>query len=143
MIQILSKEMFYHLNEQSKKMIVFSDSREEAARVSNGIERSHYQDLVREIFYNELQLIVKGQPVLLSEAELSYSEPKDILSKRYEAEHPGSFEELKDNLQHIKNYKELQNPSDKIQKQAEEYQEKNQQHQTDERDTNYFHQYFI
>jgi DEAD/DEAH box helicase domain-containing protein len=33
---------------------VFSDSREDAAQIANGIERNHFTDLMREILVNEL-----------------------------------------------------------------------------------------
>ena len=52
--QILSKEMFYFLPEGSRKLVAFSDSRQDAAELANGIERSHYTDLVREAMYEEL-----------------------------------------------------------------------------------------
>ncbi|MFM6398708.1 DEAD/DEAH box helicase, partial [Planktothrix sp.] len=54
--QLLSKELFYQLpdNEESRKLVVFSDSREDAASIANGIERSHYDDLVRETIVDEL-----------------------------------------------------------------------------------------
>ena len=52
--QILSKEMFYFLPEGSRKLVAFSDSRQDAAELANGIERSHYSDLVREAMYEEL-----------------------------------------------------------------------------------------
>ena len=76
------------------------------------------------ILYNELRLIVKGLPVLLSEAESSYEEPIDNIAKQYEEKHPGSFEKLKDNLQTIKNAKEMENPSQEISQKAKKYQEK-------------------
>ena len=53
--QILSKEMFYFLPEGSRKLVAFSDSRQDAAELANGIERSHYTDLVREAMYEELR----------------------------------------------------------------------------------------
>ena len=37
--QILSKEMFYFLPEDSRKLVVFSDSRQNAAELANGIEK--------------------------------------------------------------------------------------------------------
>ena len=52
--QILSKEMFYFLPESSRKLVAFSDSRQDAAELANGIERSHYTDLVREAMCEEL-----------------------------------------------------------------------------------------
>ena len=60
--QILSKEIFYFLPEGSKKLVVFSDSRQDAAVLANGIERSHYLDLVREAMYDELMKAAVSEP---------------------------------------------------------------------------------
>lgn len=70
--QVFSKELFYELPGEeylSRKLVVFSDSREDAAQISNGIERNHYTDLVREIFCDELRLNVLGEPELLNSLE--------------------------------------------------------------------------
>ena len=70
--QVFSKELFYELPEEeylNRKLVVFSDSREDAAQISNGIERNHYTDLVREIFCDELRLKVLGEPELLDNIE--------------------------------------------------------------------------
>jgi Lhr-like helicase len=67
--QILSKELFYLLDESSRKLVVFSDSREDAASISNGIERMHYNDLVREAMYDELLLAALGEGELLEDLE--------------------------------------------------------------------------
>lgn len=57
--QLLAKELFYQLPEgDDRKLVVFSDSREDAATISNGIERLHYRDLLREAMYDALQLCV-------------------------------------------------------------------------------------
>jgi len=67
--QILSKELFYLLDESSRKLVVFSDSREDAASISNGIERMHYNDLVREAMYDELLLAALGEGELLEDLQ--------------------------------------------------------------------------
>ena len=68
--QILSKELFYCLPEgEQRKLVVFSDSREDAASISNGIERSHYFDLVREAMYDELVHASLGLGFLLEDLE--------------------------------------------------------------------------
>jgi hypothetical protein len=41
-------------NEAERKLVVFSDSREDAAQIANGIERNHFSDLMREILVKEL-----------------------------------------------------------------------------------------
>ena len=122
MIQILSKELFYKLDE--KKLIVFSDSREEAARTSNGIERSHYQDLIREMIYNELKLVMEGQPALLSDVNKGYDKPKNKLAKKYNEKHPGHFDKLKDNIKYIKDYEQLPSSSKELEKTAKRYKQK-------------------
>ena len=59
--QVLAKEVFYQLPVDSRKLVVFSDSRQDAAELANGIERSHYTDLVREAMYEELYRSVEMQ----------------------------------------------------------------------------------
>ena len=74
--QLLSKELFYQLpeNRESRKLVVFSDSREDAASISNGIERSHYSDLVREALFDELQQLAIGEFYLLEDLQ-QHGEP--------------------------------------------------------------------
>ena len=67
--QILSKEMFYFLPEDARKLVAFSDSRQDAAELANGIERTHYSDLVREAMYDELRKAAVGEPALLSDLQ--------------------------------------------------------------------------
>jgi Lhr-like helicase len=54
--QMFAKELMYQLpsNEAERKLVVFSDSREDAAQIANGIERNHFTDLMREILVDEL-----------------------------------------------------------------------------------------
>ena len=76
--QIFTKELFYELPEKeiiSRKLVVFSDSREDAAQIANGVERNHYTDLVREIVCDELRLSTLGEPQLLDYIENGSEEP--------------------------------------------------------------------
>lgn len=54
--QIFAKELMYQLPATSagRKLVVFSDSREDAAKVSNGIEREHFLDLLRDILSDKM-----------------------------------------------------------------------------------------
>ncbi|SDJ58789.1 protein of unknown function [Pedobacter sp. ok626] len=54
--QIFAKELMLQLpdKEDERKLVVFSDSREDAAQVANGIERNHFTDLLRETLLVEL-----------------------------------------------------------------------------------------
>ncbi len=70
--QIFAKELFYELPKKefiSRKLVIFSDSREDAAQISNGVERNHYTDLVREIVCDELRMKVLGEPRVLEYIE--------------------------------------------------------------------------
>lgn len=61
MSQILSKELFAELpaGDSTRKLVAFSDSREDAAKLAKNIEEEHYMSLVREVlihdFIDELQ----------------------------------------------------------------------------------------
>ena len=52
--QILSKELMYQLPEDNRKLIGFSDSRQDAAEQSYGIAQEHYRDMVRLAFLQSL-----------------------------------------------------------------------------------------
>jgi DEAD/DEAH box helicase domain-containing protein len=69
--QLLSKEIFYQLpkKSESRKLVVFSDSRENAASISNGIERTHFHDLVREAIFDELNQLAVGESYLLEDIQ--------------------------------------------------------------------------
>lgn len=41
-------------NEQARRLVLFSDSRQDAAKLPAGLEKRHYQDLVRELVVEEL-----------------------------------------------------------------------------------------
>ncbi len=86
--QILSKELFYSLPEgETRKLVVFSDSREDAAAISNGIERTHYLDLVRESMYDELHRIALSEGTLLADLE-THGAARCAAAVAYAAENP-------------------------------------------------------
>lgn len=92
--QLLSKELFHFLPEgESRKLVVFSDSREEAADLSNGVERSHYRDLVREATYDELRKFAVGEPELLDDLE-RVGRPESAEARRFIEAYPDEFNRL-------------------------------------------------
>lgn len=94
--QLLSKELFYLLPEAqtgSRKLVLFSDSREEAASLANGVERSHYLDLVREALYDELSALAIGEPLLLRDL-IEYGEAQSEHAARFLASHPDAASRL-------------------------------------------------
>jgi DEAD/DEAH box helicase domain-containing protein len=85
--QLLTKELFYFLPEASRKVVVFSDSREEAAGLSNGIERSHYLDLLREAMYDELHTLAVREPKLAEELQAGLTQLSEEV-RTFAEEHP-------------------------------------------------------
>jgi DEAD/DEAH box helicase domain-containing protein len=92
--QLLSKELFYLLAPGSRKLVVFSDSREDAASISNGIERWHYRDLLREAMYDEMSQAVFVEAALLRDIE-QYGKATRPDSIRFAAQNPTASETFK------------------------------------------------
>lgn len=63
--EVLTGELFQQLPDADRKLVVFSDSREDAAQIANGVERSHYRTLIRELAADELAQMAVGEPALL------------------------------------------------------------------------------
>lgn len=93
--QILAKELFYQLPEGAgRKLVVFSDSREDAAAISNGIERSHYLDMVREALYDELAQFAVREPSLLKDLEEN-GRPVASASVAFAERYPASIDRFR------------------------------------------------
>ncbi len=99
--QLLSKELFYLIpgddSRRSRKLVLFSDSREEAASLANGVERSHYLDLIREALYDELAIVALGEPQLLADLE-TLGEVRSPQAKRFATIHPHAPSRLEQQL---------------------------------------------
>lgn len=90
--QIFTKELFYQLplrQNMTRKLVVFSDSREDAAEISNGVERNHFTELVREIVCDELRMEVLGEPQLLDDIR-SRCSPHGEFAREYLDRYPQS-----------------------------------------------------
>ncbi len=97
--QLLSKELFYLLPaSEQRKLVVFSDSREDAASISNGIERSHYLDLLREAMYDELSNLAIGEAALLSDLQAGGA-PVSPEATRYASRNPAAVASLLADIQ--------------------------------------------
>lgn len=53
--QVLTTELANDLSERERKLIVFTDSRQDAAKLSAGLGLRHYQDLLRQLMYMRLK----------------------------------------------------------------------------------------
>lgn len=98
--QVLSKELFHQLSSlNEKKLVIFSDSREDAAQVSNGIERNHYKDVFREILVKELKLATRGIGHLVK--DLEEGKPLSSYSMQYKMAYPKSEERIRELIKDI------------------------------------------
>lgn len=53
--ELLTNEIFLQLPAKTKKIVVFSDSRQEAADLAIGIEKNHFNDMFRDMFVQSIQ----------------------------------------------------------------------------------------
>lgn len=100
--QLLSKELFYQLPEdaESRKLVVFSDSREDAASISNGIERSHYDDLVREALFDELGQLAIGELCLLQDIQ-QHNLPARSEALLFAQRHPKAIDQMQKAIKNV------------------------------------------
>jgi len=96
--QILSKELFYQLDEDDRKLVVFSDSREDAASIANRMERNHYNDLIRDAVARELRDLAMGEYQLLRDLE-KHGEPVQPGAKYHAESHPQLETDLRRDLE--------------------------------------------
>jgi DEAD/DEAH box helicase domain-containing protein len=52
--QVLAKQLFRSLEQGQRKLVAFSDSREAAAVLANGVESAHWIDVLRALLFGEL-----------------------------------------------------------------------------------------
>ncbi len=92
--QMFAKELLYQLpsNPEDRKLVVFSDSREDSAQVANGIERNHFTDLLRELLIREL-----NYSLLIKLKILSVFKAGDTAAiEEFRKEHDGLVNEIDD-----------------------------------------------
>ncbi len=98
--QLFSKELFYQLPEdrESRKLVIFSDSRENAASISNGIERTHYYDIVREAIIDELKQLAIGQLYLLEDIQ-DHGQPIRYEAIEFAERNPNAVNDLREKIE--------------------------------------------
>lgn len=76
--QLFTKELMGELPEKNRKLVVFSDSREDAARISWGIENEHQQDLTRSILFSQLNVFPMGTSALTPSTDERWNRFREI-----------------------------------------------------------------
>ena len=90
--QIFAKELMLQLPDKvdERKLVVFSDSREDAAQVANGIERNHFTDLLRETLLYELHSNILKKNDLI----IAFDNADENTKKKIENEQPNIYQEI-------------------------------------------------
>ena len=90
--QIFAKELMLQLPDKvdERKLVVFSDSREDAAQVANGIERNHFTDLLRESLLFELHSNI----LMKNELVNAFDNGDEVTKQKFEKEHQNIFEDI-------------------------------------------------
>lgn len=106
--QVLTKQLFKVLEAKStqRKLVAFSDSREAAAVLANGIESEHWTDALRAIFFGEMMKVAESPgPLLQQRLALEWNRRKsegseldalEEIAERLISEHPSSAGELEE-----------------------------------------------
>ncbi len=122
MSQLFAKSLFNRLSlgkNDEGKLVVFSDSRQDAAEISNGIERNHYDDLIRDAIYTTLKEECIVSPRIVEELESNLPqkdsvgsqfinerrEQLTILLKQSEDKSPNFIEQIKNAQKAIQDIK--------------------------------------
>lgn len=58
--QVLASALMREMQEETRKLVIFSDSRQDAAKLAAGMERDHYRDLVRMVLIATLDQYWRG-----------------------------------------------------------------------------------
>ena len=102
--QVLTDAMLRQLGDP-RKVVLFSDSRQDAAKLSAGLEKAHYQDLVRQLLVGALaEHTDVGRRLALFEAferGEDFSEPASIARALVLARHPQDAMLLSELARHL------------------------------------------
>lgn len=126
--QLLSKELFNSLpqGDETKKLVAFSDSREDAAKLAKNIEEEHYNTLLKEVIIhnltNDLQF---DNDVIAALENNNQAEQDELQQKRYDrfidlgqlwetingrfptAENKQKYNDIKDNIKKVSDFVEI------------------------------------
>lgn len=80
-VQVLSDALMRQMSaETGRKLVLFSDSRQDAAKLSTGIKRDHYLDTVRQITYERLLSQAQESQTQYLQAQTQYQLASELFS---------------------------------------------------------------
>lgn len=98
--QVLTTELASDLGDRDRKIVLFTDSRQDAAKLSSGLGLRHYQDLLRLLLHQEFS----GAGIAAGDVELARAHYRDRIRsdesrdaiKRLKAANPAVHDQLRD-----------------------------------------------
>ena len=80
-VQLLCDGMVREMEEnQRKKLVLFSDSRQDAAKLSTGIKTAHYYDTIRQIAFHQLAALEESTTALFAEQQRVYDLAQELVA---------------------------------------------------------------
>lgn len=97
--QVLADTLLRQLDEADRKLVLFSDSRQDAAKLSAGLEKSHFTDLIRQIAVSAAHAL-KARPdlYLRYEQQDALSVDEATAAEEYARQFPSDAEILRKSL---------------------------------------------
>lgn len=96
--QVLTKELFKALPSESRKLVVFSDSREDAAQISASVQNNNYDDALKECLIQELKTECITIPAILSSLENNIPQVPDEI-QQFISENPEIRQQISDDFE--------------------------------------------
>ncbi|MCO5194713.1 MAG: DEAD/DEAH box helicase [Anaerolineae bacterium] len=93
--QVLADALLRNLTQDHRKLVLFSDSRQDAAKLSAGIDLNHYLDLIRQFIAGvsaDLDQQIQATIKFINGEKTSVEERQ--LARRYRAEHGDEYDAL-------------------------------------------------
>ena len=88
--QVIASVLSREMPESSRKLVIFSDSRQDAAKLAGGMERDHFRDMVRvamlgahKVFQNEFTAALRVTLSLMSDAQTGSEKIKAMNERLY------------------------------------------------------------
>ncbi|MFO0818003.1 MAG: DEAD/DEAH box helicase [Pirellulales bacterium] len=85
----LLRQIPHTAESNNRKLVVFSDSRQDAAKLSAGMRFAHYRDTVRQALYTSMEAAGQGAIAFAAQAQGQQSSPEQMtLAAEFSSSHP-------------------------------------------------------
>jgi hypothetical protein len=92
-VQLLSDALMRELDPGARKLVLFSDSRSDAAKLSTGVKLDHYRDVLRQVIYAHLAAETDAETALYDEQLTIHGAATSLLELERKREEGGTLDE--------------------------------------------------